>query len=191
MSERAELRDCLHFAMEKARGQYGDMGIYGYGIAELRDGDGALKSVTPFTNTITNFGDTYYCQMALVGLNSITAPTLVARMKLGTGSTAVSKATNAGEVIGTYISGSTVAFDASYPTKTTASSNSGAVATYKTTWAAGTATNSAITEASISSATADSAGTTGDTICRTVFGAINKTASDSLAITWTHTFKGA
>ena len=60
-------------------------------------------------------------------------------------------------------------------------------AVYKTTWAAGTATNSAITEAVIVNDQATNATTTAaNTIARVVFTAVNKTASDSLAITWNH-----
>ncbi len=58
---------------------------------------------------------------------------------------------------------------------------SGAVVTYSATFPAGTATG-AITEAGIFNA-----GSSGTMLCRTVFSAINKGASDSLTITWTVT----
>jgi hypothetical protein len=58
---------------------------------------------------------------------------------------------------------------------------SGAVVTYSATFPAGTATG-AITEAGIFNA-----GSSGIMLCRTVFSAINKGASDSLTITWTVT----
>jgi hypothetical protein len=57
----------------------------------------------------------------------------------------------------------------------------GAVVTYSATFPAGTATG-AITEAGIFNA-----GSSGIMLCRTVFSAINKGASDSLTITWTVT----
>jgi len=59
---------------------------------------------------------------------------------------------------------------------------SGAVITYSRTFAAGESTNSALTEAGLFNAS-----TGGDMLCRTVFTAINKGGSDSLAITWTVT----
>lgn len=191
MTDSARVTDAFAIALERARGLRDGAGLVGYGVVELRGPAGDLKDVVPFANIITNQGDTYYCNMALVGLNSITAPTLVARMKLGTGTTAPSKAAGTNEVIQTYITGSVQAFDASFPTKSTASANSGALATYKTTWAAGTATNAAITEATITTSTADLQGAASDTISRVTFTAVNKGASDTLAITWSHKFLGA
>lgn len=191
MDSNTRVADAFQIAMGRARDLTNGVGLVGYGVIELVDETGRLKSVQPFANIVTNQGDTYYCNMALVGLNSITAPTLVSRMKLGTGTTAAVKSAGTNEVIQTYITGSVAAFDASFPTKSTASANSGATATYKTTWAAGTATNSAITEATITSSTADSQGAASDTISRVTFSAVNKGASDTLAITWTHKFLGA
>ena len=65
-------------------------------------------------------------------------------------------------------------------------------AVYKTTWGAGVATNSAITEAVIVNDQATNATTTAaNTISRITFTAVNKGASDTLAITWSHKFLGA
>lgn len=191
MKDSSRVTDALTIALGRARDLVDGSGLVGFGIVEVRSAEGYLKDCVPFANIITNQGDTYYCNMALVGLNSITAPTLVSRMKLGTGTTAPSKAAGTNEVVQTYITGSVIAFDAGFPTKSTASANSGALATYKSTWAAGTATNAAITEATITSSTADAAGAASDTISRVVFTAVNKGASDTLAITWTHKFLGA
>lgn len=188
-----DISDAWEVAMDLAKNIKDPIGLRGYGVVLLTDGDGEIKDIEPFANIITNAGDTYYARMGVVGVSpaNVTAPTLVSRMKLGTGATAPSKAAGTNEVIQTYIAGSVLAFDASFPTAGTASANSGANATYKTTWPAGTVTNAAITEATITSSAADAQGAAADTIARITFAAKNKTVDDSLAITWAHLFKGA
>lgn len=192
-TDTGRLSDAFEIALARANEFESRQGLVGYGVVEVRGPDGELKQVAPFANLITNQGDTYYANMgiALVQPSNTAAPTLVSRMKLGTGTTAANKAASTNEVIQTYITGSVVAFDATFPSKTTAVSNGGALATYKTTWPAGTATNAAITEATITSSTADAQGAASDTISRVTFAAVNKGAADSLAITWNHKFLGA
>lgn len=193
MRENSEIRDVLHFAMEKAREQFSGLGMYGWGVAHLFDGDGGTKLIVPFFNLITTAGDQYYCQKGIVAVQpaSPAAPTVANGMKLGTGTTAAAKS-GAGGALVTYLSGSNVAFDSTYPSSAAVGGDAGWNASYKTTWAAGTATNAAITEVAIVNDQATNATTTAaNTYSRAVFGAINKTASDSLAITWTHKFLGA
>ena len=67
-------------------------------------------------------------------------------------------------------------------TPLTSSTDSANVVTYVGNWAAGDGTNAAITEAGIFNAAS-----TGTMLARAVFSAINKGASDTLAITWTLT----
>src|ERR1700754_3591634 len=114
----SEWADALHAAMDEARGLRADgLGMVGYGVAHLIDGDGKTKQLVPFHNVITDAGDTYVATRGVFGVNSngISAPTVANGMKLGTGSTAVNKAAGTGLVIGTYISGSNLAFDSTYP----------------------------------------------------------------------------
>lgn len=80
------------------------------------DGDGATKLLMPFANLITDAGDLYYATRAIAGVTPA-APadaTKMTGMKLGTGTTAAAK-NGAGAALVTYLSGSNVAFDASYP----------------------------------------------------------------------------
>ena len=65
---------------------------------------------------------------------------------------------------------------------TTSITDSANVVTYVGNWAAGDGTNSAITEAGIFNAAS-----VGTMLARATFTAINKGASDTLAITWTVT----
>lgn len=192
MIEKNEVHDALHFAMERARDMVDGFGLVGFGTAVLLDGDGVQKSVTPFFNLITTAGDQYYAQKAIAAISpaSPAAPTAAVCMKLGTGTTAAAKS-GAGAALITYLTASNAVFDATFPSAAAVGGDGGWNASYKTTWAAGTATNAAITEVVIANDNANATSSAANTYARAVFTAINKTASDSLAITWTHKFLGA
>lgn len=166
-----------------------DRGLFlGCGFAVVRDMDGVIKDVAAFKNLITDKGDQYYMdRAAAIG----TIPLQVVGMKLGTGATAASK-TGAGATIVTYIAGSAKAIDSTWP------QGSGPIpgrqVQWKTSWAAGEATNGAIAEVTLSNQAAltDNAGTAADTVSRSVFvPAVNKTGTDTLAVTWNHIGLGA
>jgi len=113
-----------------------------------------------------------------VGKNDITDQLLASpaqakptHMELGTGTTAPAAGDTA---LQTVIGSSRVAL-----TSKTRSTN---VLTMVGDWAAGTATNAAITEAGVFNAAS-----AGDMYSRATFTAINKGASDTLKITWTYT----
>lgn len=161
-------------------------------LIQLFDKDGNLKEEQRGGNLITDAGDLYYAGMAiaLVTPAAPAQPTKMSGMKLGTGTTAVAKA-GAGGALVTYISGSNRAFDASFPATVNLGAGLGVNGQYKTTWAAGQVTNAAITEAVIvNDAGTDATSTAANTAHRIVFTAINKTASDSLVITWNAKFLG-
>lgn len=196
--EETRLADAFREAEEMAGRKFKDSaGLVGFGVLELRGPDGKLKACEPFANLITTAGDQYYAQKGIVGIApaSPSAPTAASGMKLGTGTTAVHKSSTAGGGIatGTYISGSNVAFDATYPqASAVAGTDTGWNAIYKTTWAAGVATNAAITEAVIcNNQSTDGQATPAQSYARITFSAQNKGALDSLAITWSHKFLGA
>lgn len=184
------MRDALDVAdilrAERGKGQNNDVVIYGHVIAELFDEHGNLKARDEVHNLITATGDQLYASRG-AGLTSSATPT---GMRLGTGSTAVAK-TGAGAAVVTYLSGSNKSFDATFP------SAAGGVATYKCTWGAGIATTaSPITEAVINTDTIanDNAttATAANTVSRVLLSGIgSKGASDTLALTWTHTILGA
>lgn len=187
------LRDAWQAAMEQASALGDSGGLAGYGVVELIGADGRHKLLAPFTNLITDAGDLYYGGKAIVGIApaSPSAPTAVNGMKLGTGSTAVAKS-GAGGALVTYLTASNVAFDAMFPSTANLGAGLGVNAVYKTTWAAGVATNAAITEVAIVNDQATNATTTAaNTISRALITSVNKGASDTLAITWNHKFLGA
>jgi hypothetical protein len=168
-------------------------GVLGIYEIELRNAQGDLRFYERGRNLITDAGDLYIAQKVITSIApaNASAPTAMTGMKLGTGTTAAAKS-GAGAALVTYLTASNQAFDASYPQTSNLGGGLGVTAVYKVTWAAGTATNSAITECVIVNDSATNAtSTAANTISRIVFTAVNKGASDTLAITWSHKFLGA
>jgi hypothetical protein len=186
-------RDAFSLTMERCREHSDGLGIVGFWDLELRDEDGHIKDQQSGHNLITDAGDLYIASKVIVGTGPAnpSAPTVMNGMKLGTGSTAVAK-NGAGSSLVTYLSASNVAFDATYAQTSNLGAGLGVTSVFKTTWGAGVATNSAITEAAIVNDQATNATTSAaNTGSRIVFTAVNKGASDTLAITWSWKFLGA
>jgi hypothetical protein len=155
--------------------------------------DGQVKDERVNPNLITTAGDEYYAKRSAAAV-APAAPadvTKVTGMKLGTGTTAAAKS-GAGAALVTYETGSNNLFDASFPVLVDLTGDTGWQIQYKVTWAAGDVTETALTEAVIvNDAATDATSSAANTISRVVFSAINKTASDSLVVTWNHTFNAA
>jgi hypothetical protein len=167
--------------------------VQGLVLVELFDELGRLKHSEEVRNLITDAGDLYHAQKVITAIApaGASAPTAMTGMKLGTGTTAAAKS-GAGGALVTYLTASNQAFDATYPQTSNLGAGLGVAAVYKTTYAAGTATNSAITEAVIvNDSSTNATSTAANSISRVVFTAINKGALDTLAITWSHKFLGA
>ena len=179
--------------MTRNRGWVEDNKQHGFVLVELFASDGSLKDMQFTNNLITDSGDLYEATRIIAGV-SPAAPSDATKyngMKLGTGTTAAAK-NGAGAALVTYLSASNVAFDATYPQTSNLGAGLGVTAVYKTTWVAGVATNAALTEAVIVNDQATNAtSTAGNTGSRVVFGAVNKGASDVLAITWSWKLLGA
>ena len=159
---------------------------------QLFDADGNLKEEQLLKNLITDVGDLYYATRAIAGvLPSNTADaTKMTGMKLGTGVTAAAKS-GAGAALVTYKTASNLAFDAAFPVIQNLGAGLGVNGQYKTTWGAGVATDAALTEAVIvNDSSTNATSTAANTTHRVVFTAINKTASDTLVITWNAKFLG-
>lgn len=196
MTDSSRMTDAFSIAMERARAIKDRFGLVGFGVVELRDDRGRLKQVEPFANLITDAGDLYYVTRGMAGVGTPAAAdaTKVTGMKLGTGTTAAAK-NGAGAALVTYLSASNVlwtATDTTFPQSVNLGAGLGVQIQYKKTWAAGVATNTAITEAVIvNDASTDATSSAANSISRVVFTAVNKGASDTLAITWNHKFLGA
>ena len=163
-----------------------DAGTHGSAVIQLFDEYGNLKQEEHAENLITDAGDLYYAGMciALVAPAAPAQPTKMTGMKLGTGATAAAKS-GAGAALVTYISGSNNPFDAAFPVIQNLGAGLGVNGQYKTSWLAGDVTNAAITEAVIvNDAATDLTSSAPNTAHRITFTAINKTASDTLVITW-------
>ena len=107
-------------------------------LVELFDENGNLKTEFLINNLITDAGDLYYVAQGISGVSpaSPADPTKVNGMKLGTGLTAVAK-NGAGSALVTYLSGTNVAFDATYPLSSNLGPGLGVQAVYRTTFGAG------------------------------------------------------
>jgi hypothetical protein len=185
--------DEVGLAMGRGALTLDDCGMEGIVTIELRDKHGKLKCRRIGRNLITDAGDLYHAGKVITAIApaSASAPTAVSGMKLGTGTTAAAKS-GAGGALVTYLTASNQAFDATYPQTSNLGAGLGVTAKYRTTYAAGTATNSALTEVVIvNDAGTNATSTAANTISRYVFTAINKGASDTLTVTWDHKFLGA
>lgn len=165
-----------------------EVGLHGFGVAVLLGPDGLPKQAVPFRNLVTQVGDQYWGERA-AGIAS--PPAQVTGMQLGTGSTAVAK-TGAGAAIVTLVASSLVALDATYPQSGIPSS--ARRIQWRTTWAAGVATANGINEVALvnQSTGTQTAAPAANTIARALFSpVINKTALDSLVVTWNTDLLGA
>lgn len=172
---------------------YEIFGMLGIARVTLWAPDGTIKSRQVVKNLITDVGDLYYATRgaAAVAPAAPADATKMTGMKLGTGTTAVAK-NGAGSGLVTYLTASNLAFQSTFPTINNLGANLGVEIEYKTTWNAGVATNSAITEAVIvNDSSTNATSTTGNTAARVVFTAIDKQAADVLVIDWKHKFLGA
>lgn len=162
-------------------------GLTGEIILTCTDENGNVRWVEVVKNLITTPGDNYYAQRALAAVapDAPADATKVTCMKLGNQSSpAAASKTGAGAGLQAYITGSNATFSS-------VSRASNAI-TYNASWAAGTATDSAISEIVIAVTNANSTSASGDCIARAVISPVkNKTASDTLTAAWTHTFLGA
>lgn len=164
-------------------------GIEGWLEWELVDSvTGEVKSRGVTHNLVTQVGDQMYGER---GGGVSGAPAAPTGMKYGTGSTAASK-TGAGAALGTYVSGSAQALDATYPQSSL--NGSSRRITYRVSYAAGTGTSdpTPITEAVLVNETiANATSAAAATISRAIISPGAKTALDILNLTWHHQLLGA
>lgn len=162
----------------------------GRGVALLRDKQHRIVQAVEFENLITQVGDQVIMER-YANLNG--PPDVPTGMRLGAnGSGTAAAKTGAGAAIaGTYVTGSNASFATGFPTS--ALNGSSRRITWECVWAAGTATNANIDEWVVTNENplTNVAGSAANTVSRAVTGTdINKTATDSLTITWTHDFEG-
>jgi hypothetical protein len=129
----------------------------------LRDADGNVKQTVEITNLVVTAGLGYISSRM-----KDASATAMSHMAVGTGATAAAL-------------GNTTLGTENARVALTSTTVTGAQIVYVASFPAGTGT-AALTEAGIFND-----GTTGTMLCRTVFSAINKGASDTLSITWTIT----
>lgn len=187
MKSPARISDAVHAAAGYNRPFEDRAGLSGWVEVDLYGPDGELKFHLAVPNLITEVGDKFYGERAA----AIGSVAVVSGMRYGTGTTAASK-TGAGAAIVTYVTGSSIAIDGSFPTS--ALSGSSRRIQWKTTWGAGVATSSGIAEVVITNEASltNVAGTAANTVSRALLSpVVNKGASDTLAVTWNHDLLGA
>ena len=173
------IHDQLTSAGDYRRPNDDHAGIYGHGVVELHGPDGALKQRVEFENLVTQVGDQYIGERA-AGLAGM--PAAITGMQLGTGTTAVAK-TGAGAAIVTLVAASLVAVG----TPVSSLSGSSRRIAYATTWAAGTATATGISEVVMTNqatGTQTAAGAAATMARALLSPTVNKAAGDSLSVTW-------
>src|SRR4051812_42933635 len=102
MQNQFGLQDAFFASLDMARDLRRDhVGIIGYGVVELYDGEGQLLLANPFANLITDYGDLYYAGKAIATVppQNPAAPTALTGMQIGSGSTAVAKAGAGGAMV--------------------------------------------------------------------------------------------
>lgn len=159
--------DEVAVAMGRGSGVTDDVGIHGRLLIELFDASGKLKDRQETTNLVVTSGKNHIADQ----LKSSPAQAAMGWMAVGTGATA--------PAAGDTLLGAEI--DRNALTSRTAAAN---VVTYVGNWAAGDATNAAISEAGIFNVVTANTVTM---LARATFTAINKGASDTLQITWTVT----
>ncbi len=178
--EKIGVRDHVVASMSKARTIKSKMQIVSNVHVVLTGPDGVVKYDEWIENLVTDYGDQFIAEREYLDATDV-----ISGMRLGTGSTAASKA-GAGGAIVTYISGSQEALDAT-ATDSDLGAGSGHRTQYVCTWIAGDVTNSAIAETVLTNETpiTDVAGAVGNTVARFVFAStIDKQAADQLVVTW-------
>lgn len=183
----AYTEDPVVSALSRLANHDGGHGI-GLGVAIIRDEFNRIVRSVEFENLITQNGDQAIMERYA---NLGGPPNTPTGMRLGTGGATAAAKTGAGAAIVTYITGSNAAHDGGFPTS--ALNGSSRRITFQSVWGAGVATDPAIDEWVVTNENplTDVAGVAGNTISRAVTGTpLNKTASDTLTITWTHDFEG-
>lgn len=196
--DKAHVTDLLTIEMSRAREMVNGVGLVGFGVVELwrgpRPGEGRLLHSEGFHNIVTTAGDEYYAKKGAVGVQPANpgAPTVASGMKLGSGGGTTPTKSGAQAALVTYIANSNNPFDATFPDFVDETGDTGWSIRYKTSWLAGDVTAADIDEVVlVNDAATDATSTAGNTYSRAIFTSINKTAGDSLAITWKHLFLGA
>lgn len=182
-------------ALDRGKGVNDLLVMRGWVVAELRNENGELIGFCEGPNLITNVGDQMYGERG-AGIGSPPAAPLGMRLGTQVGPTAAAKS-GAASTLQKYLLASSVAHTATFPQS--AANGNTRVITYKVDWLAGIATTAnAITEAVLTNDavattwTTDGAGVQANTISRYLLTGIgSKGATDTLALTWTHTLAGA
>ena len=166
MRDTIGIGDTVAISMGRGGAVTDGVGVRGHVHVQVTGPDGELKDERHVHNLVATAGKAHIADQ----LSSSPAGAAMSHMAVGTGTVdpAVGDTT-----LGTEIDRNAL----------TSRTDAGAVVTYVGTWAAGDATNSAITEGGIFNAASS-----GTMLARAEWTAIDKAAGDTLTVTWTVTF---
>ena len=159
-----EIPNATEVSLGRGAGLEDGLPVRGRVTLELYGPDGELKERQETDNLVVDAGEAHIADR----LSSSPTGAAMGWMAIGTGAVAPAAANTA--------------LGAEIDRNTCTATDAANVVTYVGNWAAGDGTNSAITEAGIFNAAS-----VGTMLARATFTAINKGASDTLAITWTVT----
>lgn len=167
------------------------VGLVGSVHAILRNGDGEISHEAILKNLITQVGDQLYGER---GAGIASPPALITGMRLGNSASpaAVSKTATPGATLSAYKAGSNAAIAATFPTSSL--SGSSRRIQFKSSWAAGIATDTTLSEAILVNDTiaTDATSALANVISRVLLSpVINKGASDTLDLIWNQDLLGA
>lgn len=188
LTDASGIADGVQASSAYARPDHSEVSVHGRVLVELFGPDGQLKQSVEAENLVTQVGDQVYGERG----SGVATPEAPTGMRLGQGGSTAAAKTGAGAAIVTYVTGSQKAHDATFPQSSL--SGSSRRITYETTWGAGVATANGIDEAVVTNENplTNVAGTAANTMSRVVLSpSVNKGASDTLKITWTHDLLGA
>ena len=166
MQDRLRFRDEIETSVGRGAGLEDGLAVRGHVLVEVYGPDDLLRETRTVDNLVVDAGESHIADQ----LSSSPGGAAMGWMAIGTGATAPAFGNTA---LGTEIDRNAL----------TSRTDSATIVTYVANWAAGDGTNSAITEAGIF----NQSSVGGTMLARATFTAINKGASDTLAITWTLT----
>lgn len=186
MSRFSHLTDADIESMDLARRVVSDgMGLGGFGVWRLWNGDGGLVLEQPFVNLVSDKGDEYAAKKLAVGIgpSAPTAPSAATGMKLGsTSSTSPSKA-GTGAALQTYLSSTNRTFDTG-ATTTNLGTTLGWIVTVGCTWPTGSTITGIVEAVIVNDAATNATSTAANTYARTTGSSVTKGTTDTFAITW-------
>lgn len=161
------------------------LGLVGFGVWRLWNGDGDLVVEQPFANLVTDKGDEYAAKKLAVaiGPSAPSAPSAATGMKLGSVSSTAPGKSGTGAALQTYLTSTNRTFD-SGATTTNLGGGLGWIVTVGCTWPTGSTITGIVEAVIVNDAATNATSTAANTYARTTGSSVTKGTTDTFAITW-------